>query len=769
MWMTKAVISLAALLVAQAVTGAPPDNSNVPMQVELEFAAGYREQRAAVELVAEPLAAGDSRAAPHRIVMRAGPREPTEILLDKRFAWKLTAHAEGHWGEPAIWRADQGRKSITLRLWPAARVTGRVVVPKGERLPTRLAVQMWDAPRVESGTQPGQVQLSCPVHPEGGFACTVPAGRWDLRLRAEGFVSVYRWGKRLTPRGALSLPRLALRQGASIVGSVAVEGGALDPHTCVVTAAPVVLSGATRLEDWVRRDRLELTERVDERGQFHFEGIPAGSYRVTARQPGFADVVLSRVEVRERAETQIQDPLWLKPPVPLEVRVRPATDPDGDPWRLRLLQRSAIPSQLDQIARGKVDTSGHWRRAHLPPGAYIIDLTDSRGASYAWEEIVLSTESGFHDLRLPLIEVEGGVTLGDEPLAAELQFRGGGATKVQFTADEGGRFRGVLSHAGDWDVDVKAETPSVATRVFNVEVPDSENGEPAEVVIRLPETHLRGKVVDEEGKPQARAVVHVFQPLNLGASQVRTEADGSFEFHGLEPGQYRVEAQALPSGEMSDEEVVTLQEDVELPRLRLVVRERMIVEGRVVADGHPVPGASVQAEAELAPGVRTGLLAIDKVQTGADGSFRLRLPADAQFAGIHVMSPGFALTALRVAVPRDESLVIPVSVAGGTLRLRWEDPVDWQDSRQPKPVLFVAENPPLAGLTLLNWSKLHGFQPSDFEFVVPAIQPGPVQACLLTVEETVRILLTAEPPSEQNCTSATLSPNSELSLNLPSP
>src|SRR5580704_16118579 len=82
----------------------------------------------------------------------------------------------------------------------------------------------------------------------------------------------------------------ALAASAAIFGSV--HGLIHDPQHRPVDEAKVILRSTT--SDW--------TQRIisDQAGEFHFENVPLGEYRVTVEAPGFATAEQTFVLTSER-------------------------------------------------------------------------------------------------------------------------------------------------------------------------------------------------------------------------------------------------------------------------------------------------------------------------------------------------------------------------------------------------------------------------------------------------------------------------------------
>ena len=95
---------------------------------------------------------------------------------------------------------------------PAGRVQGRVTLPVGEKPVTSLTVRL-QLPFGPARTEPLEATITCPVK-EGTVRCETPAGKFDLRLRADGgFAPVYLWGIEVPKGKTADLGELKLRRG----------------------------------------------------------------------------------------------------------------------------------------------------------------------------------------------------------------------------------------------------------------------------------------------------------------------------------------------------------------------------------------------------------------------------------------------------------------------------------------------------------------------------------------------------------------------------
>ncbi|MGH9361692.1 MAG: carboxypeptidase-like regulatory domain-containing protein, partial [Thermoanaerobaculia bacterium] len=275
------------------------------------------------------------------VSLPAGKRE-TSLDLSGPTHWRLEASAEGFWSVP-IEVSDLEQELVRLTLWPAARVTAQLQHPLEAATPKELRLRLLErlpsdppGPSGASLAQPSEAEVVCPASEQGQVECTAPAGRWDLRAKAEGFAPHYFWDLALEPRQTKALGSLHLRKGASVLGRVVTDAGPLDPAHAEVELRPVVYGGPGSNQLDVQLRQLVLSARVNAWGYFQFDAIPSGSYTLEARQSGFEPARVSPLAVREGDDLEIAEALVLRPARHFEIAVDPPHAPRRRPWRLLL-------------------------------------------------------------------------------------------------------------------------------------------------------------------------------------------------------------------------------------------------------------------------------------------------------------------------------------------------------------------------------------------------------------------------------------------------
>lgn len=681
--------------------------------------------------------------------------------------WQVTAEADGYWTAPRSLRVTEASSDISMVLWPASRLVGRWRVAVGNELPDRFRIRFAPVLAAKQNTRFPQYEFFCPVMDDGAWSCTVPAGQLDLRLRAEGFVSHYRWGVQLKPGEMQEVGSLDLERGASVVGWVRSQH-AWQPDRCRLTLRPYVGDIPTRAaQERILSQALQVAP--NERGFFSFAGVAPGDYVLLAEHPGMAVATLAPVTVLDGAETEVQE-LALQLPARLTLTLEPPVDPFLEPWHLHLSKRSPVPGHLDTVAAGE-GQEGSWRVIGLDPGEYELRVLDTRGSTW-WSES-LEIESGEFSLpiELPFMRVQGQVRLGGEVvIGAQLQITDTeGSVRFHNWTREDGNFYVFLPKEERWDVEVEAADPPLHAFVADQVVTRRPGQRAGEMNIELPATRIQGEVVDESGTPVAGAKVD-FHPRQPGKQSVfasrpvsrRTDEAGIFEFHGLRPGEWLASASVRTSTKAAVSEIVeiSIQEDMDAPWLRLQVRSLQTVQGQVISpEGLGIPGTRVFG---MVPSLEWLAHSPGQVVTGLSGEFEMQLPERASRLVLMVLPPGLTARLMHVGLPLAGPVIVEVGREGGTLELELADPRDH---------LFLSTGEFQAGgawpLALLRaWAETRG-QRLRSTRLIRAIGMPPGDYTLCRSDLPLEVFWLGPPTDTENCVTGSLAPYGELRLQTP--
>jgi len=339
-------------------------------------------------------------------------------------------------------------------------------------------------------------------------------------------------------------------------------------------------------------------------------------------------------------------------------------------------------------------------------------------------------------LTIEPILVEGEVSLDDEPLLARISFRG--PTTVEMDADPDGQFSGYLPRPGDWDLEIRAFEPPVHRYERRVAISIPEGKDHATLELRLPDTTLRGTVVDEQGTPVPDVEVGVTDPL-LTTPEVTTSTDehGRFEMRGLDEGPVRAQAveDRGDGGEWSSQpEIVQLREDA-TAEIQLVLRPHATLQGRVVAaDGNPLPGVWLETQPFTAAGLFDAPSARPYASDSA-GRFAISLPRSIDTIHLSVMAPGHPLTQIVTRLGDMGDVVLGSAAGSLVLDLPGKlADIHWTDTSQPLPALIGPHGIKLPVALLARWAAVNGdpWKPDDTAVTVPLVAPGHYAVCWMS-------------------------------------
>jgi hypothetical protein len=750
---TRASITL---LLMAALAGGAASASTVSIQLRRVQAPGVEPALKAAVVLTPEGATATAGAAAEAIRLPASAPGRIDVELESGTTWRVRAQAAGYWSPERIVLPVTGEHTaVDLPLFPAGRLKARVEGPQDGKRPTAIEVRFRPAPPAGAVSEaiPEDTVL-CPLR-TGPWDCEVPAGDLDLRLKGEGLIPVYRWGVRVAAGIAKDLGSLPLRRGSSVSGWITTVAGAAPGFDCRVELLPQSLS---RPDSGAERDRLRvltLEAHGNDRGFFQFQGVAPGSYVLRLAPTGYAPVRRAPIVVRAGLEAELIEPLVLALPVSFEVAVHPPVDPYGQRWRLELWGRDAPEERSGKSLRGTASPEGRWVQSGLAPGSYILAVLGDLDSRWVSQEVQVDGRQAPLDIDIPVVEVEGTVLLGGEPLAATLWFGGkNGSTRIRFDADAKGRFVGMLPRQGSWRVSLVAEAAKLKLSLKPIEVKVASGQRRARVEIKVPDTRLGGEVVDENGHKVAQAVVSTY---DRDPSDVQTDDSGEFELRGLSAGTIGIEAEKDDATSGVTE--VAIEERRENQRVHLVLRERTEARGRVVSATGPVPGAEVLGFPSLG---EVGFGTVETAVTDVDGTFRLRLPAATRSLNLLVFPPGFAMRMLPAVVQKDSPIEVMVEPDGGTLTIE----LPGGGASQALPLLAHGGTWIPLGL-MARWQRLQGSgRGTSGRMVLPNLEPGAYSLC---VQASPELRHGQEPPQDGRCANGVLPPYGELSLRSPGP
>jgi hypothetical protein len=547
-------------------------------------------------------------------------------------------------------------------------------------------------------------EVECEVAKET-WACRLPVGRHDLRFSSPGMAPEFRYGISAESKRA----DLALRfvAGASLYGRV---------------DADISVEGAEVL---LRGNGLQQATHADRKGFFQFKGLTPGDYSVSAQKKTLIAPRRS-VKVLAGAVAELREPLRLDTPKRLTILVMPPLDPDGKAWRIRL--RAA---ESREVIEDRVPELGEWSRPGLVAGSYDVQLVDAQGGQWKSETITLASEDRIVAMAASGVAITGRVTLGGHALQARLSFGGEGGRVLQ--ADDDGRFAGQIPFVdGERRIFVEADTPYVS-RSVRTKIDMNPDSNAAYLLLELPATTLMGRVLNEDRSP-AQAFLRVMGITDPDAfEQAAIESDGSFQFAGLDPGSYRVIAEA------HERKSDLLQVDLaanETREIEIILKREEILRGKMTAGDTPVVDAQILA----IPRDAAWSSLLPSTTTNERGMFQLRLPPGTRiFDGIAV-HPAFDTVIARGSVRPGAVVWVQANQIGGTLVV---------NSQEPHEVLLLHKG---AEFPVRTVASLSGGTVGKEQVTLTRLEPGEYGLCSF---------------DKTSCASGYLPPHGSLTLTKP--
>lgn len=666
------------------------------------------------------------------VVRRIPVPGATELQLPQGSQWIVSSVDGCCWTAPRSLTVGSTPVHLQLEVRAAAEIAGSLQTSRQEALPDSLTLTLLPRKEERSPAARDQAQVHCPVR-GSRWRCRVPAGLIDLRLRARGFLSEYRWGVRAVTGGVLDLGVLQLRRGASVTGWVETDDAQPIDRSCRIELDLPAMAPERSGVD-TRASLRKLTTTPLDNGFFDFEGVAPGRYAISVSQHDYALATLYPILVEENTETALEEPILLERPARLTVTVDPPQDFEGRSWAVSARDSSPIDNQPKERQLVEV-TAGTFRSENLKPGEYLVAVRDASKQLMTVERFALSSHADSLDVRIPLLDLKGTIRLGDQPLGdATIALQADDDTSyLKSRSDQFGYFGGALPAGHHWKAHVWATLPHVDTTLETLDVVETESD--ATVSIILPANTLRGRVIDERGRGVSAAVEY-FNLGRGGHSSLRTDAEGGFLLNGLPSGEFTFSATAETTGATSAA-VSVLLADTGSTEVTLTVRDRQSLSGFVVGSAGPVARALVMAFPVTTAGPQN-ILDVPDVTTGADGAFALDLPAAAAAVRLVIMARGRVLDVASVQLPQRDPVVLHVAEATGTILLRWKEPLNLDDPRLMKPTLTV-KGLDLDMAVLRVWALRNGVpvQSPATEISLPYLAAGAYRACFPARGETL--------------------------------
>jgi carboxypeptidase family protein len=577
--------------------------------------------------------------------------------------YRLVAQAPGV--GTAEHEAEPGDEAVVLVLQETGRITGVVVDGSGAPV---SGYQVIVRPPPSPASPIGPRRVKDVDRPDGRFSLgDLAAGTYVVQIVAPD-------------REPGSLPNVIVGPGSAVdVGTVRLGAGAIVRGT-VVDAAGAGIAGAMVTAAPPRHMVPGATAEAGSGagGAFELRGVPAGSVRVVARHPDYAEGE-ARIEV-EPARGPLEARVVLRRGARVTGHARHR---DGSPvaGSVAILVVGTGPLPFTSSGAAPIAADGSFLLEHVPAGHARLTLVIGPGASNGPEREVDLRESETATVAFELREVlvTGRVSRAGTP-APGLRIHvsdDGPPDRAPFSpapplgrsssperrlavTREDGSYELIVDQPGKVRLALQSADGSLRLPARVVEIPDVEQHV---VDLDLPGVVVAGRVVDSQTDRPLDHATLLAEPRRQGSDAqpltTATSADGRFQLE-VDPGQYRLSAQAAGYSAATTE--VDVKEpgvaDLQLPLIRggtlrgrvLDARCRPALDG-IVRALSKTPGAAV-ATAQVLP----------------DGRFELSGLTDTDLTLVaRSDSGGFAL---RSGVPSGPEEVTLVLRRGGRVQLR---------------------------------------------------------------------------------------------------
>ncbi|MFL6247316.1 MAG: carboxypeptidase regulatory-like domain-containing protein [Thermoanaerobaculia bacterium] len=653
------------LLIGVVASGAVAD-----LRVRVTAAPGAEHCLSGLVITAQPL----DGSALARSEPLGGHEQTTVVVPVKGNArFRVRAHAAECWSETV--ETGTADADLALRVFKAVYARGTFEADR-RQWPANIegaAFRPVDAGTHALSSAEAGHPLECQFQ-EPAWQCVIPADTpLDLRLRPKGFAPLYFWD--VVAGEDIALESRALKTGASISGWVEAPSG--KP---LQGARISVSSTAHALAEEGRETARVATARTNRRGFFQIDGLAEGEYRLVSRAEGFSPAVLPVVNLRSTESLVWPRQIVHLPFAELRITLNPPTDHDGKPWYVAAEEVSPLETPPSPPLRHAATTEGTWQARSLRNDMYRVRIEDAN-QSVLQTLVVDLSKGGTTHVPLTVVRkiVRGVLRIGTDPLMAQIRFASMTGRSVQARTDESGRFEVSFPAAGKWTTTVFPDGPAGARITAGpIVVPDTEDDHSIDVV--LGGGRLRGAVIARDGRKE-KAAVHVVRDGKLIAQQP-TDDDGTFDFIGIDAGDYAVNAEGNTGSARKQDTHVADGETVELT-LRLEPYSR--VAALILTPSHaPASGALVRISTDRG-------LSWSDLYAKIDGSFEYYLDGGEPSLAVIVLTHAYPAVIAQLIPSSDATIVLPSR--GGILRVAYPSYVAKSDVLAPLKMFFVPPSP----------------------------------------------------------------------------
>ncbi|HVR39841.1 MAG TPA: carboxypeptidase-like regulatory domain-containing protein [Thermoanaerobaculia bacterium] len=646
------------------------------------------------------------------------------VPLSNTGDWRIKAVAPGCWSNAIVVARSEETQRAILTLWPEGKIRGRVIAERRAVAPSPIDVSI---ALHSSQASPDREPLAC-TQESDNWECAAPATLVDLRVAADGWSPAYAWDIDVKKGETKDVGVLRLQTGASVAGWIAADRRNTDLTSAVIELTPESLaSGAAGAESAQRVQR--LTTKPTARGFFQFAGLQDGSYELRATNKDGARGRLNGIVVAPRSENLLHDPVVLHALANIDLVLQPPVAPGGGKWSVMLERRLPLSDYFKRVADAPATDAGSWGWEGLEAGEYRL-LISSGSETYHDETVKIDGGTPLLHITLPVVEVRGTLSAGDDAITGQIVFRTPAGEHVTTKTGDDGHFVTVLPKEGRYSADISPAGERSKIMLRNVEVKRRADRDYAELELTLPGGRIRGSVVDDDGNP-VRALIRAATDDRTPIGGTQSDQDGAFQLTGVPYGDVLLDARS-DAGECS----ATLHhvEKTSSP-VRLVVSKRQSLTGFVMTmSGQPIAGALVKC-------VIPPLGSVREAVSAPTGRFVLSIPSRVASVDVIVMHPALPTTLRTLSLPQAGALELVVPSSGGILIVHQTKTPPWPSIRQ---------SGQLIGLDKLMFPPEEGGPPRN-------ISPRGIQFLLAPGQYTI-----CGGTKADHCKAANVFPNAEV-------
>jgi uncharacterized GH25 family protein len=499
--------------------------------------------------------------------------------------YTLTARSPKGVAGPITARLTDKSEPIVLRLAPGAKVIVDVVDASTGKPLDGATVELRSADVIRQTTKDGSTTF-----------ISIPAGGYQLAAWAPGRAVTHQW---LGIDIGEEHETLRLEPGANVTGRV------VDPGGAPVSGARVTYHGAS---NWSQQadPRFDGVETGKD-GAFEFAALPAGSFRFAATHGELARAESQLVTLD--GKTEVHDiTITLGAGAIVRGVVVDAKKQPVPSARVRIGVTARNRMIFEPPRQAYTDASGAFEIKGLPRGELSAVAMHESGASDTAE---VSTTNGNVDNVTLTIDVTGSISgvvvdpqgnpLEGVQVSAGPNFRDQGAT-IDFTqfrlrgfpeelTDSAGTFRLTGLAPGSYMIHAARTTDGGRARRAAIEGTVAQTGTDNLKIVLQPEGGVKGKVAFADGtKPTAFT-------LQVGFAQQSFSGTDEFQLDALPPQKYELSVRGPQFQTRAIEITVEPAKVTDVGTINVV--KGRVLGGIVVADGQPVPNATIFAGRQL--------------------------------------------------------------------------------------------------------------------------------------------------------------------------